>query len=173
MKKLLPLMACLMLLTACGANNNSSKAAEQSSAPTASSTPADNHKLTFLEDGEIYIDFNFNTAPAGLSIKIGDTTLTASGKAKMSKDFTYEINGTFAASVNIYSIVDTGEAASANKADGMDAEVVKSRIETYFGNYSSKQYEYRIYFCLSDKANGWSTTLPGVDETIKSYSGLK
>ena len=174
MKRFIPLIASLMILASCGGGSQGG-----SQNPGASSNPPQqtssqqgaSHKLTFIEDGEIYIDFNFDNPPAGLSIKIGDSTLTAAGKAKMSKDFTYEVKGTFAASMNIYYAIDTGEARSAGKFEGIDAEVLQERIGRYISNFASKQYEYRIYFCLSDKTNGWSKTLAGVDETIKEFAG--
>ena len=172
MKKILPLLASIMLLSACGAGGTStSGSASSSSEPTSSSSSSKNeHFLTFLNDGELYIDFNFDNAPEGLSIKIGDTTLTAPGKVTMSKDFTYQVSGTFANSINIYSVIDANGSKGVGKGEGIDSEIAKERIERYLGNYSSKQYGYRIYFCLSDKASGWSKTLPGVDEAIRNYS---
>ena len=172
--KFLPLLASLMFVTACGQTNASQSQApaqDPSSATQQSQQVQEEYKLTFLQNAEIYIDFNFTNAPAGLAIKIGETTLTASGKATMTKDFTFEVQGTFTNKINIYHVIDTGTARSAGKGEGMDAAVAKERIERYISNFSSKQYEYRIYFCLSDKANGWSTTLPGVDEAIKEYTG--
>ena len=173
MKKLITLMASLLLLTACGGSGSgeASTPAGDSSAPAQSSAQQDEHKLTFLEDGEIYIDFNFDNKPTDLAIRIGETTLTASGKAKMTKDFSYEIKGAFTASVNMYHAIDANGSTSAGKGEGIDAEAVAERANRYLGNFASKQYGYRVYFCLSDKANGWSKDLAGVDEIIKSYTG--
>ena len=170
MKRFLPLLASILLLTACEINSSTSTPTSISSEP-ASQTSQKTDVLTFLNDGEIYIDLNFDNAPQGLSLKIGNTTVTESGKATMSKDFAFELNGTFGDSVNIYYVVDTKGSAAAGKSEGVDGDRAKSMIERYFANYASKQYEYRVYFCLSDKASGWSKTLPGVDETIRSYSG--
>lgn len=173
MKRLLPLLASILLLTACGANSSTSTPASISSEPASqtSQTSQKTNVLAFLNDGEIYIDLNFDNAPQGLSLKIGNTTVTESGKATMSKDFAFELNGTFGNSVNIYYVVDAKGSAAAGKSEGVDGDQAKSMIERYFANYASKKYEYRVYFCLSDKASGWSKTLPGVDETIRSYSG--
>lgn len=170
MKRFLPLLASILLLAACGTNSSTSTPASISSEP-ASQTSQKTDVLTFINDGEIYIDFNFDNAPQGLSLKIGNTTVTESGKATMSKDFAFELNGTFGDSVNIYYVIDAKGSASAGKSEGVDGDRAKSMIERYFANYASKQYEYRVYFCLSDKASGWSKTLPGVDGTIRSYSG--
>lgn len=172
MKKLLPLMASLLLLGACSTTDVPDSKPKDTSEQSIA-TSVDTHFLTFLEDGEIYVDLNFDNAPAGLSIKIGDTTLTASGKATMTKDFAFEVAGTFVNPINIYSVVDANGVKGVGKGEGFDAEIAKNRIEQYLGNYSRAQSGNRVYFCLSDKANGWSKTLPGVDEAIKSYSGLK
>lgn len=170
MKKFLPLIATMLLLTACGTSTNPSQPTSTSGDP-ATSAAKDEHFLTFLSDKEIYIDFNFDNKPEGLSIKIGDTTLTESGKATMSKDISFQVNGTFTNSINIYHVTDAGGSKAAGKAEGLDADQAKTKIENYLEKFFNKQYEYRVYFCLSDKASGWSKTLPGVDGALKSYAG--
>ncbi|MBQ2070422.1 MAG: hypothetical protein II467_05785, partial [Bacilli bacterium] len=67
-------------------------------------------------------------------------------------------------------VVDTGAGAAAGKANGVDADQIEGMAGRYLSNFSQKQYGYRCYLCFTDKENGWSTTLPGVDETIKKYS---
>ena len=177
MKKFLPLVASLMLLAACGGANQpqggspSQPQASDSEPAATSSQASEEYKMTFLQNSEIYIDFNFNEAPEGLSIKIGNTTLTASGKATMSQNFTYEVNGTFSKALNVYYAIDTGGANAAGALNGLDAEMVKTRLGQYFDNFKQRQYQYRIYFCLTDKENGWSKTLAGVDEIIRSKTG--
>lgn len=175
MKKLIPLMAALLLLSACGGSSGetsvSSSQGGDSSISQQSSGATEEYKLTFLNNAEIYVDFNFQTAPAGLAIKIGDQTLTSSGKVTMSKDFTYEVLGEFTAPINLYHIVDTGVATSCGFGEGVDAEVAKERVGRYLGNFASKQYGYRVYFCLSDQARGWSKTLANVDGLLSSYVG--
>ena len=175
MKKIFPFVASLLLLASCGSASSpsssaqqSQKTAEQTSEPTPSSVT--NNVLTFLNDGEIYIDFNFSKAPEGLAIKIGEQTLTTSGKVKMSQNFTYEVSGTFDEKLNVYQVIDTGGAVSAGKGEGVDPAVIQSRIERYLKNFSEKQYGYRIYFCISDQASGWSKTLEGVDKAMTKYA---
>lgn len=174
MKKFFPALASMMLLASCaGAPATTSHATGLSTPEETTSqetTSAAEYVLTFLENGELYIDFNFTTAPEGLSIKIGDNVVTASGKVKMTKDFAYEVKGTFAEKVNVYYVADLGGAASAGKSEGRDGDTVTDYLNKMLKNFSERQYEYRLYLCLSDKANGWSTTLPGVDETIKKYA---
>ena len=177
MKKFLPLIASLLLLGACGSSNPSSSSTP-SSQPSSSSSSSESSSakerfLTFLSDGELYIDFNFENAPEGLSIKVGDTTLTSSGKVTMSENFTYEVTGTFVNPINIYSVIDANGAKGTGKGEGHDAEIAKDRIERYLSNYSRSQYQYRVYFCLSDQPSGWSKTLPGVDGALRSSSGLQ
>ena len=176
MKKLIPLMAALLLLSACGGSSGgetsvSSSQGGDSSISEQSSGATEEYKLTFLNNAEIYVDFNFAAAPAGLAIKIGDQTLTSSGKVKMSKDFTYEVLGEFTAPLNLYHIVDTGIATACGAGEGIDAEVAKERVGRYLGNFAAKQYEYRVYFCLSDQTRGWSKTLANVNELLSSYVG--
>lgn len=176
MKKFIPLMAALLLLSACGGSSGgetsvSSSQGGDSSISQQSSGATEEYKLTFLNNAEIYIDFNFQTAPAGLAIKIGDQTLTSSGVAKMSKDFTYEVLGEFTAPINFYHIVDTGVATACGVGEGVDAEVAKERVGRYLGSFASRLSEYRIYFCLSDQARGWSKTLANVDGLLSSSVG--
>ena len=174
MKKLIPLFATMLLLASCGTAGNTSTVTPESKALESQSVesvaPTTNYVLTFLEDGELYIDMNFDKAPEGFSVKIGETTLTASGKVKMTKDFEFKVNGTFTDAMNIYNVVDTGAGAAAGKANGVDADQIEGMAGRYLTNFSQKQYGYRCYLCFTDKENGWSTTLPGVDETIKKYS---
>lgn len=171
MKKLLPLLASVLLLTACGNNPSTSSGTSNTSIEPPSVTSEVSHVLTFLNDGEIYIDFNFQNAPEGLAIKVGETTLSASGKATMSQNFTFEVSGTFANSLNIYYCIDANGSVGGGKSNGVDAEIVKDRIDRYLTNFSSRQYEYRVYFCLSDQENGWSKTLEGVDGAMRSFAG--
>ena len=177
MKKLIPLVASLLLLASCG--NEGSITPPPSSAPV-SSAPAQEsseatqlvtHYLSFLEDGEIYVDLNFDKAPEGLSVKIGETTFTSSGKAKMTQNFTYAVTGTFTEKMNIYYLIDAGAPLGGGIKEGYDADGVQSIIERYLKNFSEKQYGYRVYLCLSDKASGWSKTLEGVDQGLKGLSG--
>ena len=180
MKKLFPLVASMLLLASCsgGAATSSSTPAASSSIETTSSKEASeessastNFVLTSLADSEIYIDFNFAKAPEGLSVKIGDTTLTASGKVKMTKGFTYEIGGAFGETNYIYHIVDTGSSAAGGASSGLNAEKSKELLDKYLKKFSSGDYyEYRIYICLTDQASGWSKTMPGVDATLKNYT---
>ena len=180
MKKIFPLVASMLLLASCsgGAATSSSTPAASPSAEATSSKEASeesstsaNFVLTSLADSEIYIDFNFTTAPEGLSVKIGDTTLTASGKVKMTKGFTYEIGGAFGETNYIYNIVDTGLAAAGGASTGLNAEKSKELLDKYLKKFSSGDYyEYRIYICLTDQARGWSKTMPGVDDTLKNFT---
>ena len=179
MKKLIPLVASLLLLAACGGNGGSA-APTPSSEPTVSSAPAQEsseatqsvtHYLPFLDDGEIYVDINFDKAPEGLSVKVGETTFTSSGKTKMTQNFTYAVTGTFTEKMNIYYLIDAGGPLGGGAKEGYDADGVKEIIEKYLKNFSEKQYEYRVYLCLSDKANGWSKTLEGVDQGLKGFTG--
>ena len=173
MKKMIPLLASMLLLAACtNSPSTPSKTAstQENSETTTVVTSQSQVALTFLEEGEIYVDFNFDAAPVGLSIKIGDSTLTSSGKAKMTQNFEYAVNGTFDKPMNVYRVVDTDGAVSAAKSEGYDANGVKTYLERNLANFAEKQYGYRIYLCLSDKASGWSKTLPGVDESIKKYA---
>ena len=174
MKKLLPFVASILLLAACG-GNNPAPAATTSVEPsveasTAEASPAAKYVLTFLEDSELYVDFNFTNAPKDLSVKVGETTLTASGKAKMAKDFTYEFQGEITEEMYAYTVIDTGDMASGSAASKLVGEKATTLITNYLKNFSERTYEYRIYLCLTDKANGWSKTLPGVDETLKAYA---
>ena len=178
MKKFIPIVASVLLLAACGGNPETSKATgvsttEESRATglTTVESTAETATLTFLEPGEIYIDLNFEKAPEGLAVKIGSDTLTASGKVKMSKDFTYSVEGTFADKVNVYHVVDLGAGVvSAGKSEGRDGATATEFLGRLFKNFSERQYEYRIYLCLSDKASGWSKTLDGVDAAIQRYA---
>ena len=180
MKKLFPLVVSMLLLASCsgGATTSSftptASSAEATSSKEASeeSSASTNFVLTSLADSEIYIDFNFAKAPEGLSVKIGDTTLTASGKVKMTKGFTYEIGGAFGEANYIYHIVDTGVSAAAGGAsNSINAEKAKELLDRYLKKFSSGDYyEYRIYICLTDQASGWSKTMPGVDATLKNYT---
>ena len=177
MKKFIPLIASLLILASCGGKGSNADASSQPAGGESSaaepSSAKEEVKLTFLEPGEIYIDLNFESAPTGLSVKIGDQTLTSSGKVKMTQDFNYEIEGVFTNSVNVYHIIDTGSARSVGASNGLDAEVALERIGQYLSNFASKQYEYRVYFCLSDKDKGWSKDLAGVDEILTAYTGQK
>ena len=174
MKKILPLLASLLMLAACGQTNtqDASKQEPAETSQAAETSATTNYKLTFLEDAEIYVDFNFTNKPEGLTVKVGNVELTESGKAKMTKGFDYEVGASFVNPINIYHIVDTGSAVSVGKSEGVDAEVASQRIGRYLENFANTQYGYRVYFCLSDKANGWSTTLPGVNESMNSNTGL-
>ena len=167
MKRLLPILSAMLLLASCGASPASSSAtglSTEEKTDTASETVK--NTLTFLDNGEIYVDFNFETAPEGLSIKVGDTELTASGKAKMAQGFKYEVKGTFANPVHFYVIVDSGDFVATPISPNTAADKVEAEAKKYLANFASNQYEYRVYFCLTDKTSGWSKTLPGVNETL-------
>ena len=170
MKKLILGAASLFLLASCGGQ---SSAPQASSAPSPDASPSASvakNVLTFLADKEIYVDLNFDAKPEGLSVKIGEKAFTESGKATMAKDFAYEIAGTFDKKTNIYCVIDAGGAVSASKSEGVDADAFQRIAERYLKNFSEKQYDYRVYFCLSDKASGWSKTLAGVDYAMKTYA---
>ena len=174
MKRLLPILSAMLLLASCGGTPAESKptglSTEESrvSAEGKGDTTSEPAKstLTFLENGEIYVDFNFETAPEGLSIKVGETELSASGKAKMAQGFKYEVKGTFANPVYFYVIVDSGDFVATPTSPNTAADKVEAEAKKYLANFASNQYEYRVYFCLTDKTSGWSKTLPGVNETL-------
>ena len=177
MKRLLPILSAMLLLASCGGTPDGSKptglSTEESRATGLStegkgdttSEPAKS-TLTFLENGEIYVDFNFETAPEGLSIKVGETELSTSGKAKMGQNFEYDIKGTFAKPVNFYVIVDSGDFVATPTSPNTAADKVAEEAKKYLGNFAKNQYEYRVYFCLTDQTSGWSKTLAGVNETL-------
>lgn len=173
MKKIIPLIATMLLMTACGNSQTSTSTSQGGSEASQqeSSSQQAGPTLSFLQPSEIYVDFNFTTAPEGLSVKIGDTVLTAPGKATMTQGFTYEVKGTFAGKVSIYHAIDAGDGVvSGGKAENKDAGEVATLASNYLGNFANKQYDKRIYFCLTDQVGGWSKTLAGVNDILRGLN---
>ena len=174
MKKLLPLIAATLLLASCGgasSPSSQSQPSEPASEPETSITSdAYAAQMTFLQDGEMYLDFNFKTRPAGFSVKINGNEVTESSKIKMSKDFTFEITCEYEGTINIYRINEiNGTGVSAGGASNQEAAKAKDFLDKLFKNVSERQYEYRFYICFSDQDKGWSKSLAGVDSILQNY----
>lgn len=170
MKKFFPLVASLLLLASCSESNvinSSDSSISQTSEQT--SVSISKNVLTFLEDGELYIDLNLTSIPEGFSIKINDKTLTATGKVTMTKDFTSQVNGTLEAPIYIYRIEDTGGVLGQGGGKVSDTANPVEMISAYLTRYAKRLYESRIYLCITDKEKGWDKTLAGVDASLSIF----
>ncbi len=177
MKKALLLLALpLLFVAACDSNNNTNSGTTPKTDPTPSadpepSTPVATTKMTTIGLNEIYFDFNFTTPIEGFKIKVGTDEYTTSGKQTLKKNQTYVFEGTPSKAYNIYSAIEADGVTNASASTGVSVDGLKTIIERNLNRFAKFESDYRIYFCITDTANGWSKTIPGVDEIISSYTG--
>ena len=180
MKKALLLLALpFLFLTACDGGNNSNSGTTPKTDPSPSQTDPEPSTpstptvtttyMTTINEGDIYFDFNFTTPIEGFKIKVGDTEITQSGNHTLQKNQTYTVEGNPTIKYNIYEAIESGGVYQSSKSEGVTTEGLKSIVERHLNTYSAKNSNYRIYFCITDTAKGWSKTIPGVDDIITKF----
>lgn len=176
MKKALLLLALpLLFVVACDSKNNTNSGTTPKTDPTPSTepeptpTPAQTTTyMTTINEGEIYFDFNLSTPIEGLKIKTATKDYVV-GKQTYEKNTTYTFEGTSTAKYNVYEAIESGGVYQSSKSEGITTEGLKSIVERHLNAYSKSDSNYRIYFCITDTAKGWSKTIPGVDDIITKF----
>ena len=175
MKKALLLLALpLLFVAACDSNNNTNSGTTPKQDPTPEADPdpatpaAKTTYMTTINEGEIYFDFNLSTPIEGLKIKTATKEYVA-GKQTYEKNTTYTFEGTSTTKYNVYEAIESGGVYQSSKSEGITTEGLKSIVERHLNAYSKSDSNYRIYFCITDTAKGWSKTIPGVDDIITKF----
>ena len=179
MKKALLLLALpFLFLTACDGGNNSNSGTTPKTDPSPSQTDPEpatpstptvtTTYMTTINPGSIYFDFNLTTPIEGLKIKVDGTEITQSGLQTIKKNKTYEVEGTPSQKFNYYAALEwnsgTGASTNTNVMTGVDASKFQEMVGKYLNKYAAFEGDYRIYVCITDVTNGWSKTIPGVDD---------
>lgn len=175
MKKALLLLALpLLFVAACDSNNNTNSGTTPKTDPTPSTDPepstpvATTTYMTTINEGEIYFDFNLTTAIEGLKIK-SETKDYVAGKQAFEKNAKFTFEGTPTVKYNLYEAIESGGVYQSAKKEGISTEGLKDMVERHLNAYSKLSGNYRIYFCITDTAQGWSKTIPGVDDIITKF----
>lgn len=178
MKKALLLLALpLLFVAACDSKNNTNSGTTPKTDPTPSTepeptpTPAQTTKMTTIGLNEIYFDFNLTTPIEGFKVKVGTEEYTTSGKQTLKKNATYTVEGEPSKGYYIYAALEADGVTNASAGGLVDADALINMIARRLNSYSNLQSDYRIYVCITDTENGWSKTIPGVNDIISSYTG--
>ena len=177
MKKALLLLALpLLFVAACDSNNNTNSGTTPKQDPTPAADPepatpaATTTYMTTIEEGKAYIDINFTEAIPGFKIKFGTTEITETTKIDFVKDTEFTVEGTPAKKYYAYFALEKDGSWTGSKSLAVDAERYIGYVQSKLNVYAKTRSDYRVYVCLTDTEQGWSKTIPGVDEVFGKLS---
>ena len=173
LRKIIPLFASLLLLTACSVESNTpskpSGGEGGQGGPSEPAQPETKTYMTTIGEGKLYIDINLSTPIEGFAIKYGDQTVTETKTIDMPAANTeFTVTGTLNNICFYRAVEDTG-VINGGVSENVDEEVANNMLAKQLQGLTKLAKTAKCYICITDTVGGWSKTIPGVDTIITKY----
>ena len=153
----------VMSMTACSSGSktpeSTAEKTAEASAETESKSAEEADVLSFLKDGEMYVELKLENSVKNAAVSVDGTKLSGS-KTAYKKGAAFELSGDFAedSSVNVIVVVDKGvdsDRTSAEFKNGIDAD----RVSEYVTKVLARDNTQKIFISIFEKGGSWDKSL--------------